>query len=446
MLRSHPNEDAQRALIVGDGAVAGTLAQSFGAAGFVLREVAPASYGPPDLHDTDVVVAAAADPGINAAVLDAARAAGIVALDAPAAPMYAKMHGYVRTAIPPDDRAAVLREVASLPLEALASLDAARAEHEVEAAHARLRKRDDVPAIAHAVCATRASALAMTQTKTVAARLAERGLASTIVTVTTTGDRVQDRPIAAIGSENVWVKELELALRDGRADYAVHSCKDLPSQLEPDMLLAAISEREDPRDAFCSEKYANFDALPPGALVGTSSLRRRTQLAALRPDLRYEDVRGNVDTRLRKMREGQYDAIVLAMAGLRRLGIGATHTVPFDPGQVVPAVAQGALAIETRVSEAELAARLRAAINDDATERCVTAERAALRALRAGCNAPIGIHARLTGDAMTIDGAYALESGEMLRERLTGTVATLDAAERLGERIAAILEERKRTA
>jgi hydroxymethylbilane synthase len=345
--------------------------------------------------------------------------------------------------MPEAERAAVMRELAALPVDSLASLDRAKAEHEVEAALARLRERDDVPAIASAIAASRASALAMWQTRHVAARLAECGVATTILNVTTTGDRVQDRAIAAIGSENVWVKELEVALRDRRADYAVHSCKDLPSQLEPDMLLAAVSQREDPRDAFCSERYASFADLPPGAIVGTSSLRRRVQLQALRPDLRYEDVRGNIDTRLRKMRDGRYDAIVLAMAGLRRLGIGATHTVAFDLTDMVPAVAQGALAVETRVGDVDLAQRLRTAVNDEPTEWCIAAERAAMRALRAGCNAPLGVHARYEGATMFVDAAFGLDSGEVIRERATGDVASIADAEALGERIAAALSNRR---
>lgn len=296
------------------------------------------------------------------------------------------------------------------------------------------------------VLASRASALAMTQSRLVASRLAELGIASTILTVTTTGDRVQDRPIAAIGSVNVWVKELELALRDGRADYAVHSCKDMPAIIEPDMTIAAISKREDPRDAFCSERFPSFDALPPGATVGTSSLRRRAMLAALRPDLSYVDVRGNVDTRLRKLREGTYDAIVLAVAGLRRLNVHAAHTVPFPVNDLVPAAGQGALAVETLASRADIATRLHDAVNDTATELCVRAERAALATLRAGCNAPLGIHATLEDRCIAIVGAYAFSEGApLVREQRTRTVATIEDAERLGidlaQTLAARLEE-----
>ena len=215
----------------------------------------------------------------------------------------------------------------------------------------------------------------------------------------------------------------------------MHSCKDLPSDLAADMTIAAISVREDPRDAFCSERYEGFKALPPGATVGTSSLRRRRQLEALRPDLRYEDLRGNVDTRLRKLREGTYDAIVLAMAGLNRLHARAEHVVPFSVDEVVPAAAQGALAVETRAEEAALSRELRAAVNDPEAERCVRCERAVLRALRAGCSAPIGVHARAEGARILVEAAYATSSG-VLRERVTGDAATPEEAEALGEALA----------
>ena len=361
-----------------------------------------------------------------------------------AARTLARMRAYVRTVLDDDARrGAVMRELDALPIAELAAMNPIAAEHRVEAAIEGLQHGDATALTATVRCASRASALAMTQTRMVAARLAERRIATTIVNVTTTGDRVQDRPIAAIGSENVWVKELEVALRDGRAHYAVHSCKDLPGALADDMSLAAISAREDARDAFCSERYARFEDLPPGAIVGTSSLRRRTQLQALRPDLRFEDIRGNVDTRLRKLRDGDYDAIVLAMAGLNRLNVRATHTVAFDPQTLVPAVAQGALAVEVLATNHDLARELRAAVNDDATERCVSAERAALRTLRAGCNAPLGIHARLDGTTMTLDAAYALgDPPRIVRERVVGDVGDVLAAEALGEGIARALQAR----
>lgn len=357
-----------------------------------------------------------------------------------AARTLAQMRRYVKAVVPEDERAAVLRDLSALPVDRLARMNPIEGEHEVEATVERLRG-DDHPATTSAVCASRASALAMAQTRTVAARLAERGIATSILNVTTTGDRVQDRPIAAIGTDNVWVKEIELALRDGRAQYAVHSCKDLPGELAADMQLVAISSREDPRDAFCSEKYASFNDLPPGAIVGTSSLRRRAQLQARRPDLRFEDIRGNVDTRLRKLREGHYDAIVLAMAGLRRLGVSATHTVAFSEAVIVPAVAQGALAVEMRRDgDPTLVQALRAAVNDDATELAVACERAALRTLRAGCNAPLGVHARMEWDTLIAVAAYAnVDTNSVVREHLQLLVTSVAEAERAGERLARAL-------
>lgn len=360
-------------------------------------------------------------------------------LIAAAARTLARMRTYIKTVVPPAQRGNVFHALANLPIERLASMNPVEAEHETESLirHMLPAERHDVSSL---VCASRGSALAMTQTRTVAAKLAQCGIATEILNVTTTGDRVQDRSLVAIGADSLFVKELELALRDGRADYAVHSCKDLPSALPPDMRIAAITQREDARDAFCSERYASFEALPPGARVGTSSLRRRAQLASLRSDLQYVDVRGNVDTRLRKLRDGQYDAIVLASAGLRRLGVRATHTVPFDPRKIVPAVAQGALAIEVRVSDESLIERLRGALNDRETELAVLCERAALRMLQGGCQAPIGIHARFDGERLTVEGAIASIDGKtVVRDRRSDVVRDSQSAETLGNALAQAL-------
>ncbi len=286
-----------------------------------------------------------------------------------------------------------------------------------------------------AICASRASALATAQARTVAATVAKRGIASEILNVTTAGDRDRKRPLHAFGDVNVFVKELEHALLERRADYAVHSAKDLPSELSIGMALAAISAREDPRDAFCSERYASFDALPSGAVVGTSSLRRRFQLKALRPELTYVDLRGNVDTRLRRLSEGAYDAIVLAAAGLQRLGARATHTVPFSVEAIVPAAGQGALAVETRADDELFAYELRAAVNDAVAECCVLCERAALRALHAGCSTPIGVNASLEGTRMRAHLAYATPE-DIVRERVDGEVHGTRDAELLGESLA----------
>ena len=457
----------------------------------ILRERA---YAKGDVDGCDIVIAATDRPDVNAAVVADARAARLLVCDAAnpddgdftmqttvrigeltfaidsgrgspafaqriarevrerfgadypaAARTIARMRTYVRTVLEPSERGPVMRELADLPIDELARMNPVQAEHIVEETIERIRHPEARASASlegrgtAVICASRGSALAMTQARLVAAALARRGVASTIETVTTTGDRVQDRPVSELGSINVWVKELEVALLDGRADYAVHSCKDLPGELDPRMTLAAISAREDARDAFCSERYASFDALPAGAVVGTSSERRRAQLRALRPELRYENLRGNVDTRLRKLRAGDYDAIVLAMAGLRRLGVAATHTVPFDPHRMIPAVGQGALAVETLASSERLSAELRAAVNHEPTQWCVEAERAVLRTLRAGCSAPLGVHAELLGGLMTIDAAFSAAGDTMLRERVEGGVDSLEASRALGEQLAARL-------
>jgi hydroxymethylbilane synthase len=286
-------------------------------------------------------------------------------------------------------------------------------------------------------CATRASPLALHQARLAIARLATAGMASTILHVSTRADRDHERPLDALGGENVFVKELELALRDGRADYAVHSCKDLPSMLAPDMRIAAIGSREDPRDVFCSERYSSFEALPPGAIVGTSSPRRRALLGAQRPDLEFVTIRGNVDTRLRKLREGGYDAIVLAAAGLHRLGLHATHTSLLDPTMIVPAVGQGALAIEVRAGDEVLAQRIHAAFGDRSSELAVSAERAFLRTLRAGCAAPVGAFATFDGSTLTLRAAIAsLDGSRVIRGDTAAEVADENWAEVLGVALA----------
>jgi hydroxymethylbilane synthase len=272
------------------------------------------------------------------------------------------------------------------------------------------------------------------------ARLAERGVACELLEVSTHGDRVLDRPLAALGDDGIFVKELERALRERRADLAVHSCKDLPSVQPDDMRLAAILERADPRDAFCSERYGSFDELPAGASVGTSSPRRRAQLAALRADLRYDDLRGNVDTRLRKLREGRYDAIVLAVAGLERLGVRARHTVPFESSTLLGAAGQGALAVECREDDADLAERLHDILADPKTERAVAAERAVLRGLDAGCQAPIGAQAREREGTLELVALAARGDGaRVLRASARAPVTDLASADALGMAVARML-------
>ena len=380
-------------------------------------------------------------PALSKRVL-AEIASGLDPMLGDAARTLSRMRIYVK-AIVSDQRlrARIMRELANYPFDRLASMNPVQAEHEAEAAIASVRDDAAVPPpqTTTVVCATRASALATTQTRAVAARLAERGIATTILRVTTSGDRDRSSPIDRIGSINVFVTELEIALRERRADYAVHSCKDLPSMLAADMTIAAIPPREDPRDAFCSERYESFEALPAGAIVGTSSPRRRLLLAALRPDLEYRDLRGNVDTRLRKLRDGEYDAIVLAMAGLLRLRLRAAHTVPFSTRTLVPAVAQGALAVETLASSEALGSELHAALNDMQAELCVACERSALRTLRAGCSAPIGIHAEIEHDVMIVTGAYALPGGAVRRHTMERPAPTLAVAEALGAELAEAL-------
>jgi hydroxymethylbilane synthase len=282
----------------------------------------------------------------------------------------------------------------------------------------------------------------MVQTRAVAARLAERGIVTTILPIATTGDRERDRSIESIGSVNVFVGELEAALRDRRADYAVHSCKDLPSTLADDMQLAAISTREDPRDAFCSERYPSFATLPAGAIVGTSSPRRVFQLRAARPDLEFRTIRGNVDTRLRKLVDGEFDAIVLAMAGIRRLHASARYVVPFELDTLVPAVGQGALAVETRAGDDWIAAQVRDAVNDASSETCVLAERSALRAMQAGCSAPIGIYAEWSGGKLALRGIA--DGNPPARALRAAAVSGAPDAEMLGIALASDLQGAER--
>jgi hydroxymethylbilane synthase len=341
----------------------------------------------------------------------------------------------VLAVVPPGRRAEVMRHFAERDIDDLASMPPGAVEHEVERAVDTLggvRPSD----LSMLVCASRASALAMWQTRSIMARLAQAGLPSTVLNVTTTGDSVQDRPLAALGSDGVFVKELERALRERRADYAVHSCKDLPSTLPDDMTLVAVTQREDPRDAFCSERYASFEALPPGARVGTSSPRRRALLRALRPDLTYDDIRGNVDTRLRKLRDGDYDAIVLAAAGMKRLGLAAAHTVPFGIDELVPAVAQGALGIEMLAGHPH-GARVRTLLNDPLTELAVRAERAFLRTLRGGCQAPVGAHATYDGEFLQLHAAIAAADGSaVIRGERRVALTSADVAEAIAVALA----------
>ena len=246
--------------------------------------------------------------------------------------------------------------------------------------------------------ATRKSPLALWQTEHVAARLRalHPGLAVELVPMSTRGDEVLDRSLAAVGGKGLFLKELELAMLRGEADCAVHSLKDVPMELDGPFALPAILERADHADAFVSNHYADIAALPEGARVGSSSLRRQAQLRALRPDLQLVDLRGNVNTRLGKLDHGEYDAIVLACAGLQRLGFDARIRARLDAPQWLPAPAQGAIAVECREDDADTRA-LFAALDHAPTRICVEAERAMNRALHGSCQVPVAAFARLDG-------------------------------------------------
>lgn len=286
--------------------------------------------------------------------------------------------------------------------------------------------------------ATRKSPLALWQTEHVAARLrvAHPGLAIELVPLSTRGDVILDRSLATLGGKGLFLKELEEAMQDGRADLAVHSLKDVPMQLDPGFALAAILERANPFDAFVSNRHAEFDDLPRGAVVGTSSLRRQAQIRALRPDLQLRDLRGNVNTRLAKLDAGEFDAIVLACAGLERLGFDARIRATLAPPQFLPAVAQGAIAVETRDGDAEVAA-LCAVLHDRDTGLRVRAERAMNLALHGSCQVPIAGYATLDGDALHLRALVGdASSGEILRAESHGSV---DDPEALGRAVASQL-------
>jgi hydroxymethylbilane synthase len=239
--------------------------------------------------------------------------------------------------------------------------------------------------------ATRRSALALAQCRAFVARLqtAHPGLSLTEEQVVTTGDKIQDRPLSEVGGKGLFVKEIEEALLEGRAHLAVHSIKDVPGVLPPGLVLACIPRREDPRDVLVAPQYKTLSMLPQGAKVGTSSLRRAVSLRAVRPDLVIVPLRGNVDTRLRKVAEGECDAIVLARAGLVRLGLEDRATEVLSPDVSLPAVGQGALGIECRDDDAATKDLL-SVLHDEATSRCVAAERGVMVALEGDCKTPLG--------------------------------------------------------
>lgn len=246
-----------------------------------------------------------------------------------------------------------------------------------------------------------------------AERLRALGVVSRIIVVTTSGDRYADRSLAAIGGKELFTREIDQALAAGAIDLAVHSLKDVPAERPAALLLAAVPGREDPRDAWVAKPGASWRSLPAGARIGTSSLRRRAQLLALRGDLEIVPIRGNVDTRLRKWREGQCEALVLAGAGLRRLGLEGTITAWLEPEVMCPAAGQGALAVECRAEDGETQA-LAAALDDAAAHTAVRAERAVLRGLGAGCQTPVGAHAVWDGGRLRLRAVVADADGHQL--------------------------------
>lgn len=309
-----------------------------------------------------------------------------------------------------------------------------------------------VPSASCLRIATRQSPLALWQANYVADALRARhpGLEVELVTMVTRGDKILDTPLAKIGGKGLFVKELELALLEGRADIAVHSMKDVPMAFPEGLGLAVICPREDPRDAFVSNQYASLDDLPAGAVVGTSSLRRQCQLRRYRPDLRVKDLRGNVNTRLAKLDQGEYDALILASAGLLRLGFGARIRQAIAEDLLLPAVGQGAVGIECRTHDARTLALLAPLADADTTLR-VRAERAMNTRLNGGCQVPIAGFAILAGNQLILRGRVGSPCGtEMLADEVRGAATDAEAlgvmlAERLlaagaGRILAAVYE------
>ena len=284
---------------------------------------------------------------------------------------------------------------------------------------------------------SRGSQLALWQANHVSALLRAQGHAVEIEIIKTTGDKILDVALAKVGTKGMFTKEIEEALAAKRVHLAVHSLKDVPTELEPMFTLAAIMVREDPRDAFISVKYATLDELPRGAKVGTSSLRRQCQLKAVRPDLEIFPLRGNVDTRLRKLESGEYDAIILAAAGVHRLGLDKNVRSRIDADVMCPAVGQGALAIETRADDQETIKHL-AFLNHAETRAAIECERALLGALGGGCQVPIGAFAEARDGKMHLRAMVGRPDGsQILRESAQGSdPATLgrETAEKLLQR------------
>jgi len=290
------------------------------------------------------------------------------------------------------------------------------------------------------VIATRESRLALWQAEHVKALLEERGHRVSLLGMTTKGDQILDRSLSKVGGKGLFVKELEVALEEGRADLAVHSLKDVPMDLPEGFALACVMEREDPRDAFVSNRYPSLAELPQGAVVGTSSLRRVVLLRAQRPDLKIEPLRGNLDTRLRKLDDGQYDAIVLAAAGLKRLGLAARIRSIFEAEQMLPAAGQGALGIEVRSQRVDLHDAL-APLSHQGTWLAVAAERAVSRAMGGSCSMPLAAYATFSGEYLQLRAAWGDPdtAAALVRAQSAGAIADLEQAAALGAEVAAQL-------
>ena len=296
--------------------------------------------------------------------------------------------------------------------------------------------------------ATRESRLALWQAEHVKALLEARGHSVKLLGMTTMGDQILDRSLSKVGGKGLFVKELETALDDGSADIAVHSLKDVPMDLPDGFALACVMEREDPRDAFVSNNYANLAALPLGATVGTSSLRRVVLLKVLRPDVKIVPLRGNLDTRLRKLDEGQFDAIILAAAGLKRLGLAQRIRAVFETTEMLPAAGQGALGIEIKANRADLVAAL-APLAHLPTWMAVSAERAVSRAMGGSCSMPLAAHAVWEGAQLRLHAAWgepeedktsaANEISDLVVANLSHAAGDIDAAAAMGEQVAAKL-------
>ena len=286
--------------------------------------------------------------------------------------------------------------------------------------------------------ATRESALALWQTNHVAGllRAAHPGLNVELVPMTTRGDQLLDVSLSKIGGKGLFLKELEVAMLEGRADAAVHSLKDVPMQLDEGFELAAVLKRDNPFDAFISEKFSGIDELPIGAVVGTSSQRRQVQLKQLRPDIQIRDLRGNINTRLAKCANGDFDAIILACAGLERLGLQERIRAELKPDAWWPAVAQGAIAVESLAAKPEITA-LFVALNDKPTELRVRAERAMNKALHGSCQVPVAAYAEIHGDAMRLTGWVG--DATNIRSISANAEGVVDQPEALGQTVADML-------